>query len=44
MLELVASPERVRALGQAARQHALQHSWEAAADATEAHLHALTGG
>jgi len=43
MLAFAASPDRVRVLGEAARDHALRHSWDAAADATEAHLQELAG-
>ena len=38
MLELAEHPALVDRLGQAARAHALEHSWKAAADATETHL------
>jgi glycosyltransferase involved in cell wall biosynthesis len=44
MLELAASPERVAALGHAARSFAESLSWDAAARATEAHLHDIING
>jgi glycosyltransferase involved in cell wall biosynthesis len=44
MLRLAQDPALVAQLGAAARDHADQTSWEAAADATEAHLVGLTRG
>jgi glycosyltransferase involved in cell wall biosynthesis len=44
MLRLAQDPALVAQLGAAARDHAEQTSWEAAADATEAHLVGLTHG
>lgn len=41
LLELAADPALVARLGAAARRHAEALSWDAAADATEAHLRAL---
>ena len=44
MLELAASPERVAVLGHAARSFAESLGWDAAARATEAHLHDIING
>lgn len=44
MVRLVEHPELVERLGAAARRHALNHSWAAAADQVERHLDALAGG
>lgn len=44
MLRLAADPSLVERLGDAARHHALQHSWDAAADQVEAHLRDLARG
>ncbi|MDX2057530.1 MAG: glycosyltransferase family 4 protein [Gemmatimonadales bacterium] len=43
MLELVEHPDRVAALGRAARAHAEAWSWDDAAAATERHLSSLAG-
>jgi glycosyltransferase involved in cell wall biosynthesis len=44
MVRLAGDPALVERLGSAARQHALGHSWDAAADAVEAHLRDLARG
>jgi glycosyltransferase involved in cell wall biosynthesis len=44
MLRLAADRELVDRLGAAARQHALTHGWDAAADLMEAHLRDLAAG
>jgi glycosyltransferase involved in cell wall biosynthesis len=44
MLELAASPARVETLGHAARTFAESLSWDAAARATEMHLHDIING
>jgi glycosyltransferase involved in cell wall biosynthesis len=44
MLRLAGDPDLVERLGQAARHHALSHSWEAAADQVESHLRDLARG
>lgn len=44
MLELAGNPELVERLGAAARAHAEALSWDAAADATEAHLADILNG
>jgi glycosyltransferase involved in cell wall biosynthesis len=44
MLELAGSPERVAALGHAARSFAESLGWDAAARATEAHLRDIING
>lgn len=44
MLRLANDPVLVEALGQAARRYAEAHSWDAAADAVERHLHDLAAG
>jgi glycosyltransferase involved in cell wall biosynthesis len=44
MLRLAGDPSLVERLGAAGRQHALGHSWEAAADRVEAHLRDLARG
>jgi glycosyltransferase involved in cell wall biosynthesis len=44
MLRLAADPSLVERLGNAARHHALQHSWDAATDQVEAHLRDLARG
>jgi glycosyltransferase involved in cell wall biosynthesis len=43
MLLFAADRPLVDRLGQAARRHAEAHTWDAAATATEAHLHSLAG-
>jgi glycosyltransferase involved in cell wall biosynthesis len=44
MLRLAGDPGLVETLGQAARQYAEAHSWDAAADAVERHLRDLAAG
>lgn len=44
MLELVAAPDRLAAIGAAAREHAETLSWDAAAEATERHLADIAAG
>lgn len=44
MLEYAGAPDLVARLGRQARQHAESLTWDAAADATEAHLAALLSG
>lgn len=44
MVELAGDRALVERLGRSAREHALAHSWDAAALATEAHLRAVVGG
>lgn len=44
MLEYAATPAMVTDLGRRARDHAEQLTWDAAADATEAHLAAIVAG
>jgi glycosyltransferase involved in cell wall biosynthesis len=44
MLRLAEDPALVETLGQAAREYAVAHSWDAAADAVERHLSDLAAG
>ncbi|MGD9522839.1 MAG: glycosyltransferase family 4 protein [Gemmatimonadales bacterium] len=44
MVRLAGDPALVVRLGRAARQHALEHSWDAATDRVEAHLRDLAAG
>jgi glycosyltransferase involved in cell wall biosynthesis len=44
MRRLADDPQLVARLGHAARQHALSHSWDAAADRVESHLRDLARG
>ncbi len=44
ILRVAREPALVERLGAAARQHALEHSWDAATDAVESHLRDLAAG
>lgn len=44
ILRVARDPDLVERLGAAARQHALQHSWDAATDQVEAHVRDLAAG
>lgn len=44
ILRVAREPALVERLGSAARQHALEHSWEVAADVVETHLRDLAAG